>query len=156
MEERLSRKWAVINVVMIGLFHIISGIWEYLVGLTRAENIGSGKYFLLDVSRSYGMNLGRITIFLGIAILLFRFRFIRWLTLILAWWNLFAAPLIDIWWLVYDMEIEKISASTSLLMLFIGTTIIILIMTVSRLYIISMLKISKAGYLFLKRSQDKS
>lgn len=150
MSTQLSEKWAKVNIVLIGVFYLISGIWEYLVGLTQEESIPPGIYFLLDVYRNYAEHLGIITILVGIGFLIMP-KFIRWLVLILAWWNLFTAPIIQIWWYIYAILIKKISVTDSWLDLWLYTIVLILILTFIRLYIIYTLRISRAGYIFLKK-----
>jgi len=123
--------------------------------LTQMESTPPGIYFLLDVYRNYAINLGRITILVGMSIcisILFRLKFIRLLTLILAWWNLFTAPLIQIWWNIYAISVKEFLVTDSWINLWIYSTILILIMTVIRIYIIYILRISKAGYIFFKKS----
>jgi len=152
--KNIPEKWAKINIIAIGIFYVISGSWEYLVGLTQEESIPLGAYFLLDVYRKYLEGIGVITILIGIGILcgvFFRLKFIRFLALILAWWNLFTAPIIEIWWSVYSITVKKFSTTDSWLGLWLHSLILIAIMTVLRLYIIDMLKISKAGFIFLKK-----
>lgn len=159
----LSVKWARINVVVIAMFYVVSGIWEYFLGLTQIEWMPRGIYFLLDVYRSYVVNLGRVTILIGILLcigILFRFKFIRLLALILAWWNLFTVPLIAIWWPIYAVLIKKFFITDSginpALYSPFYSAILILILTFVRIYIISMLKISKAGHIFYKERQSKN
>ncbi|MDP3731728.1 MAG: hypothetical protein Q8R31_01680 [Candidatus Omnitrophota bacterium] len=156
-EQRLSVKWARINVVVIGIFYIISGFWEYFLGLNQMKWMPPGIYFLLDVYRGYAVNLGRVTILVGILLcagILFRLKFIRLLTLILAWWNLFTAPLIHIGWYIYAILIKGfLVADFWFNRSEFYSAILILVLTFSRTYIISMLKISKAGYIFLREKQ---
>ncbi len=150
MDKRLSDKWAKINVIAIGIFYIVSGIWEYLVGLTQEESISSGVYFLLDIYRNYAINLGLITILIGIC-LLFRAKLIRLAAIILAWWNLFTVPIIGIWWPIYAISIKKFSITNSWFALWIYSIILIFIMTAVRLYIIYVLSMPRAGSIFLKK-----
>lgn len=155
----LSVKWARINVILIGMFYLISGIWEYFLGLTQMKWMPPGIYFLLDVYRSYTVNLGRVTILVGILLgigILYRIKFIRLLALSLAWWNLFTAPLIHIGWNIYAIFIKGFLVTDfwfNLSSFYLA--VLILLLTFIRIYIISMLRISKAGYIFLKENDYK-
>jgi len=153
MNTKLSGKWAKINIVIIGIFYIISGIWEHLVGLTQGENYAGGEYFLLDIYRTYTVNLGNITVLIGIGLLVSRLKFIRLLALTLAWWNLFTVPLITIWWDVYAILIKKFLITDSWSTLLFHSAILIFILTFIRSYIIYMLQPRKAGYIFLKEQK---
>lgn len=155
MDTRLSEKWAKINVVVIGIFYLISGIWEYFVGVTQAEGLSADVYFLLGAYRDYLMMFGRITILIGI-LLLFRINFARLSAIILAWWNLFTAPLFDIWWVVYAVFIKKFLAYTPSFSANAFDIMVILGMTGMRIYIIYMLRISKSGYIFLRKKKNET
>jgi len=136
------KKQVKINVA-IGIFYLISGVWEYLVGLFHGESVLK-SCFLLDVYRSYAEHLGIITIFVGIAFLILP-RFTRWLVLILAWWNLFTAPIIDVWWSIYSISIKKISVTNSWLGLWLYTFVLISLLSLIRIYIIYKLRVPKKG-----------
>lgn len=136
--------------VAIGIFYLISGIWEYLVGLTQEESISSGVYYLLDVYRNYAEHLGIITILVGIAFLIMP-KFTRWLVLILAWWNLFTAPIIDVWWSIYSISIKKISVTNSWLGLWLYTFALISLLSLIRIYIIYKLRVPKKGQSLLRK-----
>ncbi len=149
MNRRLSEKWAGINVNAIGIFYILSGIWEYLLGLTQLESTPSGVYFLLDIYRSYLSILGIITILVGF-VFLFRINFARLLVLLLAWWSLFTSPLLGIWFEIYTSLIIKQGAIESFWGFIVSEILIILLLSLARIYIIYMLRVPKAGYIFLK------
>ena len=93
MSTQLSEKKAKLHIILIGIFYVISGIFELGVGATQAEGISYRVYFLLDIYRSYLAILGGGTFLIGILIL-FRINFVRLITIALAWWNLFTAPAI--------------------------------------------------------------
>jgi hypothetical protein len=154
MSAQLSEKWAKVNVVIIAAFYLISGAWEYLVGLTQAEGLDRADYFLLGTYRDYLMILGRITIIIGI-VLLFRINFARIAAIILAWWNLFTGPLLYIWWLIYAVYIKKFLAITPSFFAYTFEITVLLAMTVIRIYIIYMLRISKSGYIFLGKNKKQ-
>lgn len=150
MHKQLSEKWARINVNMIAIFYLISGFFEYLL-VMRGE---SESYFLLAIYHNYVAWLGFFTFIVGIS-LFFKTDISRRLALILAWWNLFTAPLLEIWWILYKVYIKKWSAlPDSLLFMCGGVVIIIAIITIIRLYIIYMLRIDKAGYIFFKKKDN--
>src|SRR3989338_7146384 len=156
MDTRLSEKQARIRILMVAIFYLISGFWEYLVGLAQEESISTGIYFLLDTYRSYAVNLGLITMWVGILIIigmLFKIKIIRALALILAWWNLFTAPIIAIWWNIYAVLVKRFETTDSWLGLWVYTILLLSIITAIRLYIISMLRVSKAGYVFSKKEE---
>ena len=119
------------------------------MGLTQAESIHTGTYFLLDVYRSYVTIIGWITISVGLG-LLSKINLARLLAIILSWWNLLASPLIEIWWNLYSISIKKFLVTDSWSALWSHSFILILIYTFVRLYVIYMLRISKAGHIFLK------
>ena len=154
MNRKLTENWAKLHVAIIGIFYIISGLWELFMAATKGKITGSPDlYFLLSVYCTYLEKLGQTTILVGIGILiglLFRINFVRLLAIVLAWWNLFTAPLLDIWWCIYVIMIKKFLLPHSWIELGIKAAILILI-TFIRLYIINMLKISKAGYVFLRK-----
>ena len=150
MTKQLSRSWAVFYIIMIGVFHLVSGFWELLIGVATMESTSSGIYFLLDVYRDYSIMLSGVTFLIGIGLLL-RLNFARILAIVLAWWNLFTAPIIDIWWSIYSISIKKFLVVTSSWSnLWLGTVAVILVISLVRIYIIRMLNISRAGYVFLK------
>jgi len=138
MTEKMSFKKATVYVGLIGAFYIISGVWEILVGLTQAESIFYGRYYLLDVYRAFAMSLGLITICVGIGFL-FKKSLFRLPVLILAWANLFIAPIVEIWWPVYAILLKKFSSTSSWLGLCLQSITIIGILTIIRLYIIKKL-----------------
>lgn len=154
MTKQLTRKWAIFHVVVIGIFHLISGVWELLIGATTMEYIPSGIHFLLDTYRSYLAMLSIVTFLIGILLLL-RFNFARVLAIILAWWNLFTIPIINIWWQVYSTSVKKLLVTDSWFNLWAYTGIIMLIILSIRVYIIRMLNISRAGYVFLDKNAEK-
>jgi hypothetical protein len=155
MNEQLSKRWAKINVAIIAVFYLISGVWEILVGETQGTGFSGGPYYLVEVHKDYLIILGRITFFVGIG-LLFRINLIRLAALILAWWNLFTAPLVDIWWDIYAGHIKKFLTLDSSFTSIIYVLELILVMTAIRLYIIYMLRIPKAGYIFLRKKKDET
>lgn len=150
MYTQLSEKKAKLHIILIGIFYVISGIFELGVGVTQAEGVSSGVFFLLDMYCNYLAILGGGTFLVGILIL-FRINFVRLIVIALAWWNLFTAPIIYIWWNIYSILIKKFSVVNPTLPVFIYTITIILIYTLIRIYIIRTLSIKKAGYLFLKK-----
>ena len=153
MTKQLSKNWANFHVVVIGIFHLISGLWELGAGVTTMESTPSGIHFLLDAYRNYLVILGGITFLIGIFLLL-RFNFARVLAIVLAWWNLFTAPLSDIWWFVYSTSIKKFLVANPSISVYLYTIILILILTFIRIYIIRMLNISRAGRVFLKETKN--
>lgn len=156
MNTRLSSKWAKINIFFIGIFYLMSGIWECLIGLTQMESTPTGIYFLLDLYRGYTTIIGHITILTGLGLLLgifFRINLVRVLAIILASWNLFTSPLIEIWWNLYSILIKKFLVTDSWLSLWGHSFILILIYSSVRFYIIYILRVYKAGYIFLKEKR---
>lgn len=152
MAIRLSEKWSEINVDIIGGLYIIFGIWEFLLGLGQLENITHGTYFLLDVYRNYLLLLGLTTFLVGIT-LLFKLNIARLFAIVLAWWNLFTSPLIHIWFEIYTTTYIRKSIIESLPKYIIGEIFVITFAMIIRLYIIYILRISKAGYIFLKKKE---
>jgi len=154
MDYKITTKRAAnIHIVIISCFYLVSGICEYLIGLTQAESISLGVYLLLDIYRNYMLCLGIVTILIGILTLLgmlFRLNILRWLALLLAWWNLLASPSIDLWWNIYAISVKKIEVITSFLGFIIYSVILITIFMAIQFHIIYTLRVSKAGYIFLK------
>lgn len=155
MRTQLSRKWAIINVIIIAFFYLISGVWEILVGETQGTGFGGGPYYLMEVHKNYLIILGRITFFVGIGLLL-RINLFRIAALILAWLNLFTAPIVDIWWDIYIGHIKKALTVDWSFESIIYMFITILIMAVIRLYIIYMLNASTAGHVFLRKKKNET
>ena len=153
MTKQLSKNRATFRVVIIGIFHLISGVWALLVGATALESMPSGIHFLLDAYRDYMFKLSMATFIIGILLLLL-FNFARVLAIILAWWNLFAAPAFLIWWNIYVIVIKKFLITDSWFNLWQSVIIVTIIMTLIRIYIIRMLNVSKAGYVFLKKNKQ--
>ena len=152
--KQLSKKLAIFHVAVIAIFHLISGVWELLVGATAMESTPSGIHFLLDIYRSYLGTLSIVTFFIGILFLL-RFNFARILAIILAWWNLFTAPFFAIWWYIYSESIRNITVENLSISEYLYAIFLISIISATRIYIIRMLNISRAGYVFLgKNSQN--
>ncbi len=154
MTKQLSKNRANCHVVAIAIFHLISGVWELLIGVTTMESTPSEIYFLLDAYRNYLAMLSVITFFIGILLLLLRFNFARTLAIILAWWNLFTIPIINIWWPIYSISVKKLLVTDSWFGLWAHTGITILIVLAIRIYIIHMLNISRAGRVFLKETKN--
>jgi len=146
MVNKLSEKWARININSIGVFYIVSGIWEILLIM---EGDRLAKYYLVGIRSGYLSLLGLLTIIIGIG-LLFRGNTFRLLALVLAYWNLFTVPIIDIWWLVYRVYVKKTSVIYSSYNLWFWSIGILAVVTLVRLYVIYMISVSKAGYIFLK------
>ncbi|MBL7084961.1 MAG: hypothetical protein ISS43_02495 [Candidatus Omnitrophica bacterium] len=153
MNAQLSEQKAKFHAVIIGIFYLISGIWEFMMGITELESTPSGVYFLLDIYRDYLITLGVITILVG-AVLLFRINIGRLAALVLAWWNLFTGILIGIWFEIYTLLVIKTGTVPSLLGYILYEVLLIFACIMIRLYIINMLKISKAGYVFLRKSES--
>lgn len=146
MNRALTKKSAQKHIITIGVFYLISGIWEIILGMEYA----SLDLFLLNLRREYVMLIGLLSIVVGFG-LLNKNNICRILALILAWWNLFTVPFIDIWLSIYTIQIKKISTVYSWLNFWLWTIGILAAVTAVRIYIIYMLKVSKAGYIFLKR-----
>ena len=149
MGKQLLRERANMHVRIIGIFYIISGIWEYLHGF-QGDSLA---YFLVGIYHNYVVYLGLFTIVIGIGILLRR-NLCRKLALILAWWNLFTAPILDQWWFIYAVKIKKIFIGSAPSLFWLWTIGIIILVSITRIYIIYMLRISKAGYIFLKEYKN--
>jgi len=151
MTTQLSEKWAKINVVVIGMFYLISGMGEYLMSEILGEGLGGRAkgLFFLGPYQNYLTILGVVTFFLGVG-LLFRINLARILALILAWWNLFTSPLFHIWWSIYTGFIKKVSNVDLSISGVVFTLILLSVMTIIRFYIIYVLKTSKAGYVFFR------
>ena len=153
MTKQLSRNWAILHVVIIGIFHLVSGLWELLVGATAMESTPSGVHFLLDIYRSYLGTLSIVTFFIGIFFLL-RFNFARILAIILAWWNLFTAPFFAIWWYIYSESIRNITVENLSISEYLYAIVLVSVISATRIYIIRMLNISRAGYVFLDKNKQ--
>ncbi|MCX5701162.1 MAG: hypothetical protein NTZ63_06455 [Candidatus Omnitrophica bacterium] len=151
MINKLSEKCARINSIIIGSFYIISGIWEILLIM---EGDRLAEYYLAGIRSGYLSLLGPLTIIIGTG-LLFRSNTFRRLALVLAYWNLFTVPIIDIWWLIYRVYIKKTSAIYSLSNLCLWSVGILAVITLIRLYVIYMLGASKTGHIYLERYKIK-
>jgi len=145
MTKQLSKNWANFHVVIIGIFHLISGLWQFLLGATGEEGVIVKASIASEIYASYLIFFGPITIVVGI-LLFFRLNFARLSAIFLAWWNLFSGPLLWISWHIYT---NNLSAG-SLLKWAAYIIGLFLILTSIRIYIIRMLNISRAGYVFLK------
>lgn len=152
MEIVMNESKAKLHIKIIGIYYIISGIWEYLSGLMQAESIPPRIYFILDIYRNYLTYLGLITILMGI-IILFKVNFARLAVICLAWWNLFTSPLLDIWWVIYAVDIKKFLVRDHSISSFLYSFFLTIILVAIRIYIIYILRISKAGYIFLKENK---
>ena len=152
MTKQLTKNRAIFHIAVIGIFHLISGYWEGCLAATEGQYF-SGFHLLLNIYRQYLGILAGITLIIGI-FLLCKFNFGRVLAIILAWWNLFTAPLFDIWWAIYTISIKKFLITDSWSGLWMDTAIVVIIMTLIRIYIIRMLNISRAGYVFLNKNKQ--
>lgn len=146
MSKQLSEKWAKRHIMTIGMFYVFSGIWLYLIGGSGETGVSFGDSVLSEIYSTYAVIIGPITVLTGI-LLMVELKLSRLVAIALAWWNLFIGPFVLIFWNMYTISTGKLSSSTSL---WVTVAIIILIMTAIRLFIIYMLRPSKAGYLFLK------
>jgi len=131
------------HVVMIGIFHLISGSFE--IWCSAIDQYGI-KYPLLNMYNNYSIVIGLITIIIAFFLFL-KTNLARILAIFLAWWNLFSAPAL---WIVWHIYVDKISIESFSEWL-IYTTVLILLMTLIRIYIIRILSISRAGCLFIKK-----
>jgi len=145
MENRLSIRSAQIHIITIGIIYLISGLWECLL-IMEYE---SSTFPALAVRRQYLTLLGLTTIAIGIGLIAKKNVF-RIFAIILAWWNLFSIPIIDFLWSMYTIRVIKISNLSSWLNFWVWTVAIWVIITGIRIYVIYMLRVSKAGYVFLK------
>ena len=75
----------------------------------------------------------------------------RLTVIILAWWNLFTAPITHLWFEIYTMLVVEKGVIKILLWSILYDTLLILVYTLIRIYIIRILSIKRAGYLFLKK-----
>ncbi len=149
MEDRLSERAAGLNGRIIGIFYLVSGGWEFLIGLTEQEAIPPGSYYFLDIYRNYASYLGLVTILIGIGILA-KLNTARLFAITLALWNLLSAPIIYLWWHKCLKSIKEIIVIDSAFGLLIYSISLLILMSAIRIYIIYMLRISKAGYIFSK------
>ena len=145
MNKQLSKKWANFHVVVIGIFYLISGTWQFLLGATGEEGVIVKASIASEMYASYLIIFGPITIVVGI-LLLFKLNFARLSVIVLAWWNIFISPLLWISWHIYTNNLSP----DSLLRWITYTIGLFLMLTALRIYIICMLNISRAGYIFLK------
>ena len=141
-KERLAN----IHMNIIGIFYMVSGFWEVLL-LMSGESLGD-NYYLLEIYHRYVVILGLFTFLIGIGILL-RNNLCRAIALILAWWNLFTAPLFSIWWYIYSVNIKEFLLGSPLPQVIIYTAILTVILSAVRIYIIYMLSTKRAGRVFL-------
>ena len=151
MKNVLLERSTKIRIRVIGVFYVITGIWEYFHFL-QGDSI---NYYLLDLYRNYVVLLGCFTVITGFG-LLFNNNFFRLCAILLAWWNIFTVPILDVWWPVYSILIKKFLVINSWLMLWFWTGVIILATVLIRIYIIYMLRINKAGYILLSHRYSLS
>ena len=145
MENKLSIRSARIHIITIGIIYLISGLWECLLIMEHESNTFSA----LIVRRQYLTLLGLVTIVIGVGLITKKNVF-RIFAIILAWWNLFTMPIIDFLWSIYTILVIKISNVNSWLSFWVWTAAIWIIIIGVHIYIIYMLRISKAGFIFLK------
>jgi len=133
---------------------LVSGLWEGILGSAQYEFIPSGTYFLLDIYRGYLYYLGLITILIGF-LLLFRLNIAKFAALVLAWLNLFTAPLLETWSRIYSTEIKGfLLPDPGFMPVYI--VIVLIVVTIIRLQIIHVLKTSLIGTVFFKKEMNKS
>jgi len=147
MTKQLTRKWANFHVVVIGIFHLISGTWQFLLGTSGKEGISFEAGVFLEIYATHVIIFAPITIVVSILLLL-KLNFARLSAIALAWWNLFFGPFVLIYW---GISTNNLCTSSGNLFEFILLVTIILI----RIYIIRMLNISRAGYVFLDKNKQK-
>lgn len=149
MSTQLSEKKVKRHVIIIAIFYIISGFWEGSLASVQGQ-YATGFNPLLYIYKEYLWWLGCISILVGFS-LLFKINLGRLIAIALAWWNLFTAPLLDVWFSIYSISIKKFTTVTSWFSLWGDLLILFVIMTLIRIYIIRTLSIKRAGYIFLKK-----
>ena len=154
MNKLISEKRADMHINFVGIFCVASGMWELFLGLFAYESVTplyvSGRD-PLHIYNTYILILGLISIVIGMGIFS-RFNFSRKAAIVLAVWNIFSNPVISIFMDFYLVFIRKISEITMpfpqyVFVLFLNMFLLI----IPRIYIIYILRISKAGYIFLKK-----
>jgi len=138
---------------MIGIFYLISGVWEVCLGAVQGQYF-SGYNPLLNFYRGYLNILGLITLIVGI-LLFCRINFVRIIAIILAWLNLFTVPIIYVWWYLYVIIIKKFLVANTSFLSYFSDFSLMLILSLIRIYIIRILSISRAGYIFIKRKDNE-
>ena len=103
MNNSISERSANWQVNIIGIFYIITGLWEMFVGAFAYESelpiTLAGRDTVINY-KTYTFYLGLIGV--AIAIGLFnRFRWVRIAAIALTWWNLFTDPIIYIWIIIH-------------------------------------------------------
>jgi len=157
--NRLSKFWAIVNILIVSLFYLASGLYEFVVSLFSYDRSSPGVLFLKDVYVQYLLFLGLASILLGILIIIaivLKIDFIRKIALILSWWNLFVSPLVGFWYsYIYTTLIKNIYTIEWNFWNFSEVLFIVMLLTMSRLYIIYILREDRAGYLFMKPEKSK-
>jgi len=152
--KRLSKFWAIVNNLIVSLFFLASGLFEFTTSLFSYDRPLEGTLFLRDAYIQYLLFLGGTTFILGILIIIgmiFKTNFIRRAVIILSWWNLFSSPLIGFWYsYIYTTFIKNIYIIEWNFWTFYELLYKIMLITLPRLYIIYMLREDRAGYLFLR------
>jgi len=149
MTKQLSKNRAIFHITVIGIFHLISGLWEGILAVTQGQYF-PGSHSLLNIYRQYLGMLALLTIILGI-LLLFKVNFARVLAISLAWWNLFTAPVFLIWWNIYAIVIKKFLVANLSVSTYLFGFVVMVMIALTRIYIIRMLNVSRAGYIFLNK-----
>lgn len=138
---------------IIGGFYLLSGFWEIL--LAETEHLYTKGFYFLDLYRNYAYYLGWSTFFTGILILC-KFNIGRLLALGLAFWNIGLTLIIQLAFNIYAASVIKSNPVESYIYTSVANIIIWTITSYIRLYIISMLRVSKAGYIFLKKYKEEA
>ena len=147
MTKQLTRNWANFHVVVIGIFYLISGTWQFLLGVSGEEGVSFKASVFSEIYATHVIIFAPVTIVVGI-LLLFKLNVARLSAIALAWWNLFFGPFVLIYW---NISTNNLFINSAYLFEF----VLLLTIIVIRIYIISMLNISRAGYIFLKKNNQK-
>jgi hypothetical protein len=142
MHSSLVSRLKKVNFLIVATFYIVSGIWEWLL-IMEGDRLGG--YFLVIMREHYLLFLGLLSITTGIG-LFFRNNLFRVIALVLAYWNIVISPLIEIWWIHYNIHYtKKISLSALSLLTWLEIAVVITAMTLVRVYVIYVLKIDSSG-----------
>ena len=154
MLRRISKPWAIFNIIAIFIAHIISGLFGIFRAAVGGEEMLTGKYHFLEFYTYYVYYLGIVTLIIAACIVLgvlIKLNLIRLLVICFAWWNLFSAPLIGICYEIYSANVIKSTHYTSnWAIIVLWTFVAFVLTTLPRLYIIYILREDRAGYLFLR------
>jgi hypothetical protein len=149
MDNRIPERRANLHINIIIAINLLSSIWQFLFAMQGAGCATPA----CSVRYQFTSYLGTVT-FLVAVCLFTKINFFRLCAIGIAWCNLVASPLVEILENIYLYRLGKTNYIYPKKSLIIIELCLVVVMIAVRVYIIYMLSVSKAGYIFTKEFKE--